>query len=114
MFDSLIWFIFMLLVLIGTVAICYAIMLKLLLPRNNDDIFIVLPCGKNTYNVRKKAYGLKMKICLFCNSRNCKVVVIDFGLSDFEKSDLLEICKECNGIYYTKPENIKDFFDGRF
>ena len=44
---------------------------------------------------------------------NSKIVVLDYGMSNHEKEDLLNICKECNDIYYVKNEFLKDYLDGR-
>ena len=113
MLDSVIWFIFVALILFGTVAICYMIMLKLLLPRIDKPYYILIPCDENTVNVRKKAYGMRIKLNFMNEDMICKVVAVDYGMTNFEKDDLLEICKECNGIYYVKNEHIKEFIDGR-
>lgn len=113
MFDAFVWSIFMALILLGTVAICYLIMLKLLLPKSNDNYYIIMPCNRLSSDVRKKAYGLRIKLNLIGEDLHSKVVVLDYGMTDREKEQLLEICKECNGIYYVKDGYIKDYFDGR-
>ncbi len=113
MHDAIIWSVFMFLILVGTVAICYVIMLKLLLPKCDGNYYVIMPCNKDTLDVRKKAYGMRIKLNLLGDDINSKVVVLDDGIKDFEKEQLLEICKECNGIYYVKKGYIKDYFDGR-
>lgn len=113
MIDSIIWSVFVALILFGTVAFCYMIMLKLLLPKIDNPYYIVIPCDEKSVNVRKKAYGMKLKFNFMNEEMTSKVVVVDYGISNYEKDDLLEICKECNGIYYVKNEYIKEFFDGR-
>ena len=113
MFDAFIGTVFMFLTLLGTVAICYLIMLKLLIPEIKGEYYIVLPCNQNTQNVRKKAYGTRLKLNLLGEDCSAKVIVLDSGINDNEKSDLLEICKECNGIYLVEKDYLKDYFDGR-
>ncbi len=113
MFNALIGSVFVGLILLGTVAICYVIMLKLLLPKNNSDYYVFLPCDRNTVNVRKKAYGMRIKHNLLGDDIHSKIVVLDNGISDSELANLREICKESNGIYIVKKENIKDFLNGR-
>lgn len=113
MLDSIIWSVFVFLILLGTVAICYLIMLKLLLPKTDSTYYVILPCDKNTKNVRKKAYGMRIKLNIINEDINSKIVVLDYGMSNHEKEDLLNICKECNGIYYVKNEFLKDYLDGR-
>ena len=39
-------------------------MLKLLIPKSDGVYYIVLPCNQNTKNVRKKAYGTRIKLNL--------------------------------------------------
>ena len=114
MFDAFIWSIFVFLILLGTVAICYIIMLKLLLPKSDGNYYIVIPCNKNTTNVREKAYSTRLKLSLLGEDLYGKVVVLDSGITDKEKEELNEISKEYNGIYCVKQEEIKEFFDGRF
>ena len=114
MFDAFIWSIFVFLILLGTVAICYIIMLKLLLPKSDGNYYIFIPCNKNTTNVREKAYSTRLKLSLLGEDLYGKVVVLDCGIKNKEKEELDEISKEYNGIYCVKQEEIKEFFDGRF
>lgn len=113
MLDSVIWSFFVVLILFGTVAICYLIMLKLLLPKTDNSYYVILPCNNNSKDVRKKAYGMRIKLNFINDDINSKIVVLDNGMNNDEKEDLLNICKECNGIYYVKNEYLKDFLDGR-
>lgn len=113
MLESIIWSVFVSLILFGTVAFCYIIMLKLLSPKVDEPYYIVIPCDENSVEVRKKAYGMRIRLGLMNEDVISKVVVVDYGMNNYQKEDLLQICKECNGIYYVKNENLKDFFDGR-
>ncbi len=113
MFDAFIWSIFMALILLGTVAFCYIIMLKLLLPKCKEEYYIFLPYNEQSVGVRNKVYSVRFKQNLYGDGLVCKIVVLDCGISNSEKEELLEICKDCNGIYYIEQENIKEFFDGR-
>lgn len=113
MLDALVWSVFVALILIGTVAICYLIMLKLLLPKTKTDYYIFLPQDKNAVGVRQLAYGTRIKLNLLGDDRNAKIIVLDCGITETEKENLLPICKESNGIYLVKKDFIKDYFDGR-
>ncbi len=113
MLNALLGSFFLCLTLAGAIAICYVIMLKLLMPKNDDTYFLFLPCYKNTVNIRQKAYGMRVKLNLIGDDRKSKVVVLDCGITEEEKHNLLEICKECNGIYLVPKEYIKDFLNGR-
>ena len=113
MFDTLIWSIFLALILLGTVAICYIVMLKLLLPDCNEKYYVILPCNSQTTDIRKKAYGLRIKLNLLGEESNSKIVVVDKGLCDSEKENLMEICTDYNEIYYVEKDKMKGFFDGR-
>ncbi|MBQ8765989.1 MAG: hypothetical protein IJZ16_04235 [Clostridia bacterium] len=113
MLDSIIWSVFVLLILLGTVAFCYVIMLKLLVPKIKEDYFVIIPCDKASVDVRKKAYGMRMRLNIFGEDVHSKIIVLDYGIDEDEKEQLLEICKECNGIYYVKNQYLKDYFDGR-
>lgn len=113
MFDSVIWSVFVALILLGTVAICYMIMLKLLLPKTDNAYYVIIPCDKSSKDVRKRAYGMRIKLNFINEDINSKIVVLDYGMNDYEKENLLNICKECNGIYYVENEYLKDYLDGR-
>ncbi len=113
MLDSIIWSIFVVLILIGTVAFCYIIMLKLLVPSHKDDYYVVIPCNNYSDNIRKKAYGMRMRLNILGEDIYSKIVILDYGIDEREKEHLMEICKECNGIYYVKNDYLKDYFDGR-
>ena len=114
MLDSIIWSVFVFLILLGTVAICYLIMLKLLLTKTDNTYYIILPCDNKSQFVRKKAYSMRIKLNLINEDTNSKLVVLDCGMNEYEKEELLNICKESNGIYYVKNEYLKDYLDGRF
>lgn len=114
MLEAILWSVFMCLIIFGTVAFCYAIMLKLLLPKCNESYYIFIPCDSTSKNVRQKAYGMRLKVNLTGDGENCKVVILDFGIDDAERDELLKICLESNGIYLVPNEYIKEFIDGRF
>lgn len=113
MLSALVGTVFVGLILLGTVAICYGFMLKLLLPKTDRDYYIFMPCDKETKGIRKKAYGLRIKLNLFGDDAHSKIYVVDNGLTSEEKDGLSAICKESNGIYIIDRETLKDFFDGR-
>lgn len=113
MFSAFTGTLFTLLILIGTVAICYCFMLKLLLPKQKRDYYIILPCDKDTKKVREKAYGMRLKLNLLGDDLQSKVVVLDGGIDDGEKEHFMKICKDCNGIYIIEKDKLKDFFDDR-
>ncbi len=113
MLDSIIWFIFVVLILFGTVAICYMIMLKLLLSKDDKPYYVVIPCDESSMNVRQRAYGMRIKMSFINEGINCKIVILDYGINNQEKKELLPICKDCNEIYYVEKDKLKDFFNGR-
>lgn len=113
MFDAFIWSIFVVLILLGTVAFCYIIMLKLLLPKYKQEYYVLLPYNEQSVNIRNTVYGTRLKLNLYGDGVISKIIVLDCGICDMEKENLLEICKECNGIYYLKQEDIKEFINGR-
>ena len=113
MIDAFVWSVFVFLILLGTVAICYIIMLKLLLPKSDKNYYIVVPCDKNSTNVREKAYSTRLKLSLLGEDLYGKVVILDCGMTDKEKESLMGIAKEYNGIYCVLYDDIKEFFDGR-
>lgn len=113
MFDAFVGTVLMFLMIIGTVAIGYIIMLKLLIPKNRSIYYIIFPCDKNDVDVRKKAYGMRIKLNLLGEGLFSKIIVLDLGITENEKADLIPICKESNGIYLVNNENLKDYFDGR-
>ena len=113
MLDALVGTVFVGLILIGTVAICYLIMLKLLIPKNKMDYYIFLPQDKNSVGVRRLAYGTRIKLNLMGDDCHSKIIILDCGISEEEKENLLEVCKESNGIYLVQKDYMKDYFDGR-
>jgi hypothetical protein len=88
-------------------------MLKLLVPKQKDDYYVIIPCDYSSTDVRKKAYGMRMRLSILGEDVYSKIVILDYGIDEYEKQELLEICKECNGIYYVKNDYLKDYFDGR-
>ena len=72
MFNTLSGLIFMLLVLIGTVAICYYVMLKLLLPKRNHNFYILIPCDSNSEKVREYACEMRVKLNFLAMKKTVK------------------------------------------
>lgn len=114
MFNAIIMSVFMCLILFGTVAFCYVLMLKLLLPKNNDNYYVFIQCDECSKDIRKQVYGTRLKFNLIGDEKCSKIVVLDAGISQEERENLIEICSDCNGIYLIPQESIKDFIDGRF
>ncbi len=56
---------------------------------------------------------MRMRLSILGEDVHSKVVILDYGVDECEKQELLEICKEYNGIYYVKNDYLKDYFDGR-
>ena len=113
MFEAVIGSVLLCITLLGIVAFCYSIMLKLLIPKSQKDFYVFLPCDANSSGVRKTAYALRLKLCIMGEDSHGKVVVLDNGICKKEKDNLIEICRESNGIYIVNKECLKDFLDGR-
>lgn len=113
MLDAIAGAIFIFLVLLGTVAVCYVFMLKLLLPKTDGDYFLIMPFGSNSKNVRKTAYGMRLKLNLLGDEYRSKIVVLDCGIAENEKQELSEVCRESCGIYLVERDKIRDFLNGR-
>lgn len=113
MFSAFVGTVFVGLILLGTVAICYYFMLKLLLPKQDRDFYILLPCDSKTEDIRKKAYGMRIKLNLLGDIMHSKIIVLDNGITEEERLELMKICKDSNGIYITEKEKLKDFLNGR-
>ena len=88
-------------------------MLKLLMPKQKENFYVIIPCNSSSTDIRRKAYGMRMRLSILGEDLHSKVVILDYGVDENEKQELLEICKECNGIYYVKNDYLKDYFDGR-
>jgi hypothetical protein len=89
-------------------------MLKLLLPKEKENYYVFIHCDEGSKDVRKQIYGIRLKLNLIGDEKCSKIVVLDAGISQEEKENLIEICSDCNGIYLIPQESIKDFIDGRF
>ena len=113
MFEAVIGSVLLCITLIGIVAFCYSIMLKLLISKSQKDFYVFLPCDANSSGVRKIAYALRLKLSIIGEDSHGKVVVLDNGICKKEKDNLIEICRESNGIYLVNKECLKDFLDGR-
>ena len=113
MFEALLGSVLLCITLLGIVAFCYTIMLKLLIHKSQKDFYVFLPCDITSCNVRKTAYALRMKLNLMGEDVHGKVVVLDRGMCKEEIDNLLEICRENNGIYFVNKDCLKDFLDGR-
>ncbi len=113
MLDALAGTVFVFLIILGTVAVCYVFMLKLLLPKSSGRYYIVIPFDSGCSDVRKNAYGMRIKLNLLGDENRAQIVVLDKGIGEDEKKDVSEICTEKNGIFIVENEKIGEFLNGR-
>ena len=100
--------VFLCLVLFGTIALSYAIMLKSLMPKNRYDYYVVIPSKQCGEQLAVAAYGAKMKIDLLGDEQFGRVLVVNTGMSDEQKLTCLNICRQTNGIFLVDENQLEE------
>ena len=113
MLQTITGFLFVMLIMIGTVALCYGALISMIMPKNLDIHFVLMPFNEKSVNIRKKVYGLRMKLNITGEADTAKIIILDCGINKEEKENVYELCTEANGIYFVPKEKIKDFLNGR-
>lgn len=98
------------LVLLGTLSVCYAVMIKSLAPKRRYDYYIVIPSDNCEKELSAAVYAAKTKIDLMGDDGFGKVIVLDRGMPEGERLNCLNICRETNGIYLLGSEQIREIF----
>lgn len=102
--------VFVALVLLGTLALCYGIMLKSLVPKERYEYYIVIPSDTCEKELSQAVYSAKTKINLMGDDGFGRVIVLDRGMPDDERLNCLNICRQTNGIYLLDTQQIKEIF----
>ncbi|MBQ5994589.1 MAG: hypothetical protein IJL63_01880 [Clostridia bacterium] len=100
--------VFLCLVLFGTLALSYAVMLKSLVPKKRYDYYIIIPSKQCGEKLASAAYQAKMKIDLLGDTQFGKVLVVNTGMSDEQKLTCLNICRKTNGIFLVDKDQIEE------
>ena len=100
--------VFVALVLLGTLTLCYAIMLKALVPKKRYDYYVVIESDSCEKELSAAVYAAKTKINLLGDDGYGKILVLDKGMGDDERLGCLNICRQTNGIYLISAEQLKD------
>lgn len=100
--------VFLCLVLFGTIALSYTIMLKSLSSKSRYDYYIVIPSSQCGESLSAAAYQARMKTDLLGDSAYAKVLVVNTGMSDEQRLTCLNICRKTNGIYLVDKEQLEE------
>lgn len=102
--------VFVALVLLGTLALSYGILLKSLVPKRRYDYYIVIPSDNCEKELSAAVYSAKTKINLMGDDGFGRVIVLDKGMPEDERLNCLNICRQTNGIYLLDTEQIRKIF----
>ncbi len=83
------------------------------MPSKHQNYYVLIPCDSSTKDIRKLAYGAKLKLNLSGECSKCKLAVLDCGICEMELCELLKLCSETDDISIVKIEDLKDFINGR-
>lgn len=97
------------LILLGVIALVYAIMLKLLLPKPKYEYYILITSKHCGCDVTAAAYAARMKMNLIGDECYGKVLVVDTGMNESEKLSCMNVCRESNGIYLLTLSELEDY-----
>lgn len=108
MLDTFFGAVFVGLVVFGLLALCYAILLKALLPRRRRGYYIIVPARRCDKDVATAAYAARMKLHFIGDEAVGSVVVLDCGMDERQRLSCLNICRETNGIYLCTPAEFEE------
>lgn len=114
MLEAIFGAVFVALILLGTLALAYAFMFRMLMPDDNSNYYIVIPSSFCCDDIATTAYSLRTKIQLMGDSKRAKVLVVDMGMDEAQKLSCLNICRNTNGIYLVKSQDVKDIINGKY
>lgn len=108
MLETFFGAIFVGLVFFGLLALCYAIMLKVMLPKQKYTYYIVIPARRCDHDVTAAAYAARMKMHLIGDESHGGVVVLDCGMDEAQRLQCQNVCRETNGIYLCDYKSFED------
>ncbi len=108
MLETFFGAVFVGLVLFGLVALCYCIMLKVMLPKKKYGYYIVIPAKRCDSDVTAAAYAARMKMNFIGDEAYGSVIVLDCGMEEAQRLSCLNVCRETNGIYLCDRKSFED------
>lgn len=96
------------LILLGVLAVAYAIMFKLLMPKDKFEYYIVIPSSHCGEEITAAAYSARTKLNLMGDADYGKVFILNTGMAENERLSCLNVCRESNGIYLIEKSDIEE------
>ena len=110
MLEAFFGAVFVGLILLGVLALAYAIMFKMLMPKEKYDYYIVIPSSHCGADITAAAYSARTKLNLMGDEDYGKVLILDTGMDETQRLTCLNVCRESNGIFLLKSDEIEDIF----
>jgi len=108
MLEAFFGAVFVGLILLGVLAVAYAIMFKMLMPKEKFEYYIVIPSAHCGTEITAAAYSARTKLNLMGDGEKGKVFILDMGMSEAEKLSCLNVCRKSNGIFCVTAEEIEE------
>lgn len=98
---------------IGIIAVAYLIMIKLVGMNEKGFFMVVIAAGTDSAEITSVIYSAYMRMLLFGDCTNGKVVAIDCGMDRDCRRVCEKLCRECGNIYIIKPDEVESFIINR-
>lgn len=108
MLESVIYAIFLILLIAGIVSIINFLLLKILMPKKGGKYLLLVPPDASGSDVAGLVYLLSMRFGLFSNFRNVKVTVVDCGMCDTAAEMCKILCDDSKNIDMCSCDDIGD------
>lgn len=93
-------------VLIGILAVSYSIVLRIGCSKNDEAFYILLVANEKSRNVAGQLYSTQLYVQTFCSTAHGKLVAVDNGMSEHERTLCRDLARESRDILFVQPQDL--------
>lgn len=106
MMETIVYSILMMFVLIGVISTIYYVSMRLMCKKAIGKYVIVIPVNAELRDVAGSLCAANLRINLLGDTCRGRVIAVDCGMDESEKSICYDMCREESGMYICTPEEL--------
>ena len=92
--------------LCGALVLTYALALLFVSDKAEREYLLLFRPGDR--NCARRLYSAQLRLSFFCFPGSCRVLGVDCGVSEEERSACRALCRQCCGLAWLTPEELQE------
>ena len=106
MLPGLLFGLVTLLSFIGLISLMYYIAIRVLYARGEERYYVVIPASADLEDVAGLLYAAQLRLNLFGGCGKGRIVALDCGMAEEERTRCENLSRACVDLYVCKPEEL--------